>query len=82
MLTPTYCVKALKFNPLSIFTVGKMESSACICGPKSGLRSNFGPFEPQNMTKIPIFSYKNGGLFPRTQIEFSKLTINESFSLF
>ena len=32
-----------------------MESSACTCGPKSAFRSNFGPFEPQNMTKIPIF---------------------------
>ena len=59
-----------------------MESSACTCGPKSAFRSNFGPFEPQNMTKIPIFSYKNGGMLPRTHIEFSRLTINECFSLF
>ena len=33
-------------------------------------------------TKIPIFSYKNGALLPRTHIEFSRLTINECFSLF
>ena len=47
---PPHTVKKL-FNPLSIFTVGKMESSACICEPKCALRSNFGHFEPKNLKK-------------------------------
>ena len=68
------------FNPLSIFTVGKMESSACICGPKCAFRSNFGHFEPKNLKKkILIFSYKNGVMLPRTHIEFSRLTIFRNF---
>ena len=67
------------FNPLPIFTVGKMESSTCICGPKSAVISNFGPFEPQNMKKIPIFfSYKNGGMLPRTHIE--SMNVSACFS--
>ena len=43
------------FNLLSVFTVGKMESSACICGPKCAFRSNFGHFEPKNLKKILIY---------------------------
>ena len=79
---PPYTVKK-PFNPLSIFTVDKMESSAYICGPKCAFRSNFGHFEPKNLKKKrSIFSYKNGDMLPRTNIEFSRLTIIECFSLF
>ena len=50
-------------NSLSIFTVGKMESSACICGPKCALRSNFGHFEPKNLKKYLFFLIKMGVCF-------------------
>ena len=39
-------------------------------------------FEPKNLTKILIFSYKNEGMLPRTHIEFPRLTIIECLNLF
>ena len=81
MLTPHTVKKP--FNPLSLLTVCKMESSACICGPKCAFRSNFGHFESKNLKKkMLIFSYKNEGMLPRTLIEFSRLTVIEYFNLF
>ena len=43
------------FNPLTVFTVGKIESNACICGPKCALRRNFGHFEPKILKKKNLF---------------------------
>ena len=64
-----------------------MESIACFSGRKGAFTSNLGHFDLEKIRKMPTFPITMrvhlvcSCMLPRTDIEFSRLTINKSVAV-